>query len=178
MEKIRNLTPLQIFNKTKKRNNLKVLSETKKVVKARDHLSKEEIKEYSILYIMLNFPKIILPRSAIFNDLSFSSKSLNDLKTELIKLIVEDKFNDKNIEIMKVKYPRLIQDINQNSFIKSIFLKKDEGQQIDLLNEILKELNEIKFSKRIDELENKLMKDFDEKSYSDLMELKSQRNKE
>ena len=61
---------------------------------------------------------------------------------------------------------------------KSIFLKKDEGQQIDLLNEILKELNEIKFSKRIDELENKLMKDFDEKSYSDLMELKSQRNKE
>ena len=56
--------------------------------------------------------------------------------------------------------------------------QKDEGQQIDLLNEILKELNEIKFSKRIDELENKLMKDFDEKSYSDLMELKSQRNKE
>ena len=178
LEKIRNLTPLQIFNKTKKRNNFKVLSETKKMVKARDHLSKEEIKEYSILYIMLNYPKIILPRSAIFNDLEFSSKSLNDLKTALIKLIADDKFNDKNIEITKVKYPRLIQDINQNSFIKSIFLKKDEGQQIDLLNEILKELNEIKFSKRIDELENKLMKDFDEKSYSDLMELKSQRNKE
>ena len=110
--------------------------------------------------------------------MEINTKSLNDLKTALIKLIADDKFNDKNIEITKVKYPRLIQDINQNSFIKSIFLKKDEGQQIDLLNEILKELNEIKFSKRIDELENKLMKDFDEKSYSDLMELKSQRNKE
>ena len=47
-----------------------------------------------------------------------------------------------------------------------------------MLNEILKELNEIKFSKKIDELESKLMKDFDEKAYSDLIKLKSKINKE
>ena len=47
-----------------------------------------------------------------------------------------------------------------------------------MLNEILKELNEIKFSKKIDELESKLIKDFDEKSYSDLIELKNKINKE
>ena len=76
------------------------------------------------------------------------------------------------------KYPNLIKDISQNTFIKNIFLKKDNNQQIELLNEILKELNEIKFSKKIDELESKLMKDFDEKSYSDLIELKSKINKE
>ena len=76
------------------------------------------------------------------------------------------------------KYPNLIKDISQNSFIKNIFLKKDSDQQIELLNEILKELNEIKFSKRIDKLESKLMKDFDEQSYSDLIELKSKINKE
>ena len=79
---------------------------------------------------------------------------------------------------IKENYTNLINDINQNSVIKNIFLKKDENQQIELLNEILKELNEIKFSKKIDELENKLIKDFDEKSYSDLIELKSQINKE
>ena len=72
----------------------------------------------------------------------------------------------------------MINDINQNSVIKNIFLKKDENQQIELFNEILKELNEIKFSKKIDELENKLINDFDEKSYSDLIELKSQVNKD
>ena len=72
----------------------------------------------------------------------------------------------------------MIKDINQNSVIKNIFLKKSENQQIEMLNEILKELNEIKFSRKIDELENKLIKEFDEKSYSDLMQLKSQRNKE
>ena len=71
----------------------------------------------------------------------------------------------------------MINDINQNSVIKNIF-KKSENQQVELLNEILKELNEIKFSKRIDELEEKLMDNFDEKSFSDLIELKSQINKE
>ena len=76
------------------------------------------------------------------------------------------------------KYSDLIKDINQNTVIKNIFLKKDENQQIEMLNEILKELNEIKFSRKIDELENKLIKEFDEKSYSDLMQLKSQINKD
>ena len=69
-------------------------------------------------------------------------------------------------------------DINQNTVIKNIFLKKKENQQIELLNEILRELNEIKFSKKIDKLEQKLMDKFDEKSYTDLIELKKQINKE
>ena len=57
-------------------------------------------------------------------------------------------------------------------------MKKDEEKQVELLNEILKELNDIKFSKKIENLENKLMEKFDEKSYSDLMKLKNQINRE
>ena len=178
LEKIRNLTPLQRFDKRKKVNNYKILNETKKIAIAREHLTKEEIKEYSILYIMYNYPKIIFPRSEIFEDIKFSSKSLNMLKSELLNLISEDKLSEKNILNLKKKYSNLIDDINHNSFIKNIFLKKNENQQIELLNEILRELNEIKFSKKIDQLENKLIKEFDEKSYSDLMLLKSQINKE
>ncbi len=178
LEKIRNLTPLQSFNKRKKVNNYKILNETKKTAFAREHLTKEEIKEYSILYIMYNYPEIISPRIEIFKDIEFSSKKLNTLRSDLIGLISKKEFNEKNKTDLEKNYSSLIKDINQNSFIKNIFLKKDENQQIDLLNEILKELNEIKFSKRIDELENKLIKDFDEKSYSDLMQLKSQINKE
>ena len=78
----------------------------------------------------------------------------------------------------KKKYLNLVNNINQNAVIKNIFLKKDESQKIELLNEILKELNEIKFSKKIEDLEKKLIEEFDEKSYSDLMQLKSQINKE
>ena len=57
-------------------------------------------------------------------------------------------------------------------------MKKDQEKQIELLNEILKELNDIKFSKKIENLENKLIEKFDEKSYSDLIKLKNQINKE
>ena len=178
LEKIRNLTPLQRFDKRKKTNYYKILNETKKIAVSRDHLTKEEIKEYSILYIMYNYPNIISPRIEIFQDIEFSSKRLNDLKAEFLNLISTEKFEKSNILNLGEKHSKLIEDINQNSVIKNIFLKKDEIQQIEMLNEILKELNEIKFSKKIDELENKLIKEFDEKSYSDLMHLKSQRNKE
>ncbi len=178
LEKIRNLTPLQQYNKRKKIDNFKILNETKKIAIEKEHLSKEEIKEYSILFIMINYPELISPRFEIFNDISFSSNSLNSLKSELINLIVQNNLNQNSLVNLQNKYPNLIKDINQNSFIKNIFLKKAKNQQIDLLNEILKELNEIKFSKKIDELESKLMRDFDEKSYSDLIELKSKINKE
>ena len=178
LEKIKNLTPLQRFKRGKRINSYRVLNETKKIAVERDHLSKEEIKEYSILYIMYNYPQLVSPRVEIFKSINFSSKSLNDLKAELINLISEDKFKEKDLFDIDKKYLDLVKDINQNSVIKNIFLKKGENQQIEMLNEILKELNEIKFSRKIDELENKLIKEFDEKSYSDLMQLKSQRNKE
>ena len=178
LEKIRNLTPLQRFSKRKEVKSYKILQETKKIAIAREHLTKEEIKEYSILYIMYNYPKIISPRIEIFQDINFSSKSLNTIKAELLDLVSTGKFDKDNILSFKKKYSNLINDINQNSVIKNIFLKKNENQQVELLNEILKELNEIKFSKKIDKLEEKLMDNFDEKSYSDLIELKKQINKE
>ena len=127
---------------------------------------------------MYNYPKIISPRIEIFQDINFSSKSLNTLKAELLDLVSTGKFDKNNILNFKKKYSNLINDINQNSVIKNIFLKKNENQQVELLNETLKELNEIKFSKKIDKLEEKLMDNFDEKSYSDLIELKKQINKE
>ena len=100
------------------------------------------------------------------------------MKSDLLDLILSNNLSENSFKALKNKYPNLVKDINQNSFIKNIFLKKDNNQQIELLNEILKELNEIKFSKKIDELESKLIKDFDEKSYSDLIELKNKINKE
>ena len=139
---------------------------------------KEEIKEYSILFIMYNYPKIVYPRTEILSDIKFSSEKLNNLKSDLINIISEDKQQEENLAILKKRHLNLIEDINQNVLIKNIFSKNDEEKQIELLNEILKELNEIKFSKKIENLEKKLIEKFDEESYSDLIKLKSQINKE
>ena len=178
LEKLRKLTPLQQFGKRKKIDNYKILNETKKISVAKDHLTKEEIKEYYILYIMFNYPNIVSPRVEIFKDIEFSSKMLNSLKSELLQLISSGTLVANHTSNLDSQFSNLIEDINQNSVIKNIFKRKNENQQIELLNETLKELNEIKFSKKIDELEDKLIKDFDEKSYADLMQLKSKINKE
>ena len=127
---------------------------------------------------MYNYPKIVSPRIEIFTDIQFSSSNLNALKTELLNVISSGNFERNDMKNLDKNYLNLINDINQNSVIKNIFMKKDDNQQVELLNEILKELNEIKFSKKIDQLEEKLMDNFDEKSYSDLIELKKQINKE
>ena len=127
---------------------------------------------------MFNHPNIISPRAELFDDIQFSSTQLNKLKSELLVIASEDKFDQKNLDELTKRHLNLINDINQNAVIKNIFLKKDEEKQIELLNEILKELNDIKFSKKIENLENKLIEKFDEKSYSDLIKLKSKINKE
>ena len=178
LEKIKDFTPLQKSNKNQFSKSYKVLQETKNISIARDHLTKEEIKEYSILYVMFNYPKIILPRIEIFREIELSSKNLNELKSELLKLISNQESYKENFKDFSEKYSSLISDINRNSVIKNIFSKKNENEQIELLNEILKELNEIKFSKKIDKLEASLIKNFDEKSFSDLIELKKRINKE
>ena len=58
--------------------------------------------------------------------------------------------------------------------IKKIVTSGDENQKDRLSNLGGKGL----FSKKIENLENKLIEKFDEKSYSDLIKLKSQINKE
>ena len=127
---------------------------------------------------MFNYPDIISPRVELFEDIQFSSSKLNKLKSELLAIIFENKFNQKNLDDIEKRYSDLINDIKQNAVIKNIFQKKDEEKQVELLNEILKELNDIKFSKKIENLENKLIEKFDEKSYSDLIKLKNRINKE
>ena len=155
-----------------------MLNETKKISMAKDHLTKEEIKEYSILYVIYNYPEIASPRLEILKDIDLSTEILNEIKEKILTMISNDEFSEKNKKDIENKYINYIEDINQNSVIKNIFKKKEKNEQILLFNEILKELNEIKFSKKIDKLEDKLIEEFDEKSYADLMRLKSQRNKE
>ena len=76
---------MQHYNKRKKIDNFKILNETKKIASEKEHLSKEEIKEYSILFIMLNYPELISPRIEIFKDILFSSKKFKFFEIRLIR---------------------------------------------------------------------------------------------
>ena len=55
---------------------------------------------------MYNYPKIISPRIEIFKEIKFSSKNLNTLKSDLLNLILEGKFDEKKLKHLKKKYSK------------------------------------------------------------------------
>ena len=69
LDKIKKLTPIQnskrIYTNFKNYNkkNYYVLNETKKLYKKKDHLSKIQLKEFSIIFIMFHYLKIALQKA-------------------------------------------------------------------------------------------------------------------
>ena len=62
--------------------------------------------------------------------------------------------------------------------MKNILLKKDNEEINEILNDLIDELKEMNHLKQIEFLENKVAKNLDEGSYSELIKLKSQLNRE
>ena len=64
LEKIKNLTPIQVskknytYSKFKKKDNPQILKETKDFTSKKKDLSKIQIIEFSMLFIILNYFKI------------------------------------------------------------------------------------------------------------------------
>ena len=67
-----------------------------------------------------------------------------------------------------------------NDFINifSITQNKNEQEILELLNDLIEDFNEQNNLKRIESLEKKLINNLDENSYSELIRLKSQLNRE
>jgi len=181
LEKIRNLTPIQNFKKKfikYTRKDFKILSETKELYKQKNHFSKEEIKEHSVLLIMIQNPDIVRLKTEELSELTFSSKENNNLKNEIIQLVSnESNFNEIRSKI-EHSFKNLISDIEKNSILKNIIIDKEENDKLALLDELLEEIKEMNHLKKIELLESKAVKNLDENSYSELIKLKSQLNRE
>ena len=75
-------------------------------------------------------------------------------------------------------YKKLIQEIKENSSIQIITKAKNDDGILELLDELLAELKGLNNLKRIESLEKELINNLDENSYSELIKLKSQLNRE
>ena len=181
LKNIGELTPIQSskrkFNQYKKKD-FKILSETKKLYKQKNHFSREQIKESSILFIMIQSPEIVKLKIEELSKLIFSNKENNDLKEEIIKLILEENDLSKIKSKISDSFNNLILDIEKNSILKNILNKKNEDEKMVFLDEIIQELREMNHLKKIEVLEGKAVKNLDENSYSELIKLKSQLNRE
>ena len=79
---------------------------------------------------------------------------------------------------VNVEFEALITDINNNSNIKMILQEKKDEEILEIFDELLNEIKDIENQKKIDTLESKLMNNLDENSYSELISLKNQLNRD
>ena len=141
-------------------------------------LSKIQIIEFSILFIILNYPNLVSKKIEELSEIEFLSEKNESLKNVFITSLTEG--ND--IEILNSKinddYDKLIKEIKENSNIQIIVKNKTDQDILDLLYELIQDHKEQNNLKKIESLEKKLINNMDENSYSELIKLKSQLNRE
>jgi DNA primase len=185
LEKIKKLTPNQSMRRPHikykrfiQKKDYQLLNETKTLHNKRSHFSKIQIKEFSILFIMLNYFDIAFKKKEDLSEITFLSEKNESLKKIIIDSLLEG--GDKNIIKSKISadYKKLIEEIQETSSIQIILKTKDDESVLELLNELIIELKELSNLKKIESLEKELINNLDENSYSELIKLKNQLNRE
>ncbi len=185
LDEIKKLTPLQsnrqLFSQFKKYNrqpNLKLLNETKTLHLKKNHFSKIQIKEYSLLYIMLNHLDIASKKIEDLSEITFLSKENESLKRLIISSLSNGDDQDKVKSKIAVDHEKLTKEIQEFSSIQIILKSKDDQSILELMDELLTELRELSNLRKIESLEKELINNLDENSYSELIKLKNQLNRE
>ncbi len=177
LSKINDFTPIQSRKKNYKKN-YNLLSETKKLHNQKQSFSRQQLKEFSLLNIIIQFPELIDEYEEILSKLNLSSPILNEFKAVVIKDYFEKNYSKKSDFLSEENYKDLIEQIKSNTNITTIFAKKNLKEKQEILNEIIEELKEINQLQKIKILESEVVKNFDESKYNQLLELKNQLNRE
>ena len=184
LEKLKKLTPIQASKQNynyfnfKKKKEYKILKETKILHQKRKNLSKIQIIEYSILYIILNYIQIASKKLEELSKLKFLDDKNEILKIKIVNFITEGLSAEDIISKIKEVNNKIIEEIDESSNIQIIKINKTEQDVSDLLDEFIKDHNDQNNLKKIESLEQKLINNLDERSYSELIKLKSQLNRE
>ena len=184
MEKIKKLTPIQAsgenykYIKFTKKKNYQILKETKLLHQKRENLSKTQIIEFSILFIILNYYEIASKKLEELSEIIFSSKKNESFKNSILSLLTEGRDKNDFQEQINIKYRNLFEEIKINFNIEMITKGKTDEDILDLLNELIHDFKEQNNLKKIESLEKELINNLDESSYSELIRLKSQLNRE
>ena len=184
LEKIKKLTPIQSskrdykYSPYKNKKDYKILKETKLLHQKRKDLSRIQIIEFSILFIILNYLEIASKKLEDLSEIDFLAEKNDSLKKEITTYLIDG--NDKEVINKKIytSYEKIISEINENSNIQIIIKNKNEEEVANLLDELIKDHKEQSNLRKIESLEQKLINNLDENSYSELIKLKSQLNRD
>ena len=180
VKKINELTPNINFknrNFSKFKKNMTPLQQTKDVYNKRNKFEEKELKEYSILFLVINNLDIFRKNIELISEITFSNELLNEFKKKLIDYLLSEEFFDrKRLETKHFdeKFGNIINTINNEAPVKIIYKNKNEAEIVSIFNEISNEIEKIELRKKIESLEAKVSLNLDEKLYGELLSLRNQ----
>ncbi len=169
--KINELAPNLTKGKQYAIKHVASLSATKKLFNESKSFSKAEIKEFSLLYLIINNLSFFKENLNLFENLKFITEEGVNVFNYLEDFIISSPdLNKKNIIIDNV----YLNKINKFASIKHISenVKKDESKLAEIFKEMRKDLNNIALEIKISDLESKFSKDLSENTFNEIIELK------
>ena len=176
LEKISELTPLSNQNKNRYFvKKTKSLDSTKKIFSESKSISGVELKEFSILYLLLNNLRLFQINIHLIQNI----KIFTEINKQIFDSIISKlKSNNDELSIEELNLDKQLLDrINKFAPIKHIIKNKpkNDNQVIELFDDISNDLFNYDLELRIQELESRFSKDLSETTFNKLKELKNER---
>ena len=176
LEKISDLTPYSNQNNKKfYSKKTKSLESTKKYFQESQSLTGVELKEFSLLYLVLNNLNLLQANTHLVENI----KLFTEINKKIFEMIIKKLKSDSQIKIKDLNLDiQLIKKINKFAPIKHILKNQSDDNQkiIELLEDISRDLMNYDLEFRIQELESKFSVDMSESTFNELKELKKKQN--
>ncbi len=176
LEKIAELTPYS--NQQKKKNYVKItksLETTKKHFNESKSLTAVELKEFSLLYLLINNLHLFQSNIHLIENI----KLFTETNKKIFEVLVKKLKTENNITIEDLNLDGFLLDkINKFAPIKHILKNQSDNDDktIELLEDISRDLVNFDLEFRIQELESKFSVDMSETTFNELKELKKKQN--
>ncbi len=173
--KIFELTPNLSKGKQFAIKHVASLSATKQIYNETISITKEQLQEFSIFYLIINNFNFFKKNVSTLNDLKFITDDGEKVFSELLKLLhSEDEINFNMLPIDS----DMLNKINKFASVKHISknIQRDENKLEEIFNEMKKDLKNLFIEKRISQLESKFSENMDENTFNEIKELKKLQN--
>ncbi len=173
--KIFELTPNLSKGKQFTIKHVASLSATKQIYNDTISITKEQLQEFSIFYLIINNFNFFKKNVSTLNDLKFITDDGEKVFSELLKLLnSEDEINSNMLPIDS----DMLNKINKFASVKHISknIQRDENKLEEIFNEMKKDLKNLFIEKRISQLESKFSENMDENTFNEIKELKKLQN--
>ena len=176
LEKISELTPHTSQNKKNFNfKNTRSLEKTKKYYNDSKSLSGVELKEFSLIYLIINNLDLIQQNIHVLENI----KLFTEINKQIYEKIIDRLKSGEKLEVNQIGIDnQIIEKITKFAPIKHILKNRsdDEHVVIELIDDISRDLNNYDLEYRIAELESKFSRDLSEATFNELKELKKKQN--